>query len=121
MPEEELVQKALDPRVRCVCFFGGSPEPQFPFVLKAAERIHRESGGKKHICWEWNGCGNRSYVRKAADLSKESGGTVKFDLKAYHPKISYALCGVDNKKAYKNFRFVALVGTHGLILAISSR
>ena len=46
VPEEELVQKALDPRVRCVCFFGGSPEPQFPFVVRAAERIHRESGGE---------------------------------------------------------------------------
>jgi pyruvate formate lyase activating enzyme len=112
--EEELVKKALDPRVRCVCFFGGSPEPQFPFVVRAAEKIHVESGGTKHICWEWNGCGNRKYLRKAVALSKESAGTVKFDLKAFDRKISYALCGVDNRKAYENFRFMAELYPSGI-------
>ena len=58
--EKELIKKALDPRVRCVYFFGGSFEPQFPFVVRAAEKIHSESGGKKNICWEWNGYGKRS-------------------------------------------------------------
>ena len=105
--DDELVQKALDHRVRCVCFFGGSPEPQLPFTIRAAERIHEESGGSRHICWEWNGCGNKELVKRASELSEKSGGTVKFDLKAFHPEISYALCGVDNTRAYENFRLVA--------------
>jgi pyruvate formate lyase activating enzyme len=43
MTEDELVKKALEPTVRCVCFFGGTPEPQLPFALRAARRIARRS------------------------------------------------------------------------------
>ena len=105
--EDELVQKALHPHVRCICFFGGSPEPQLPFAIHTAERVFKESRGLKHICWEWNGSGNEELVKRASELSAESGGTVKFDLKAFHPHISYALCGVNNKKAFENFQLVA--------------
>jgi pyruvate formate lyase activating enzyme len=101
--EEELVRKALHPQVRCICFFGGSPEPQFPFVLRAAQQILDESGGSKHICWEWNGCGRENLVLKAAELSARTRGTVKFDLKVYHSHLSYALCGVSNKRSFENF------------------
>lgn len=105
--EEDLVEKALDRRVRCVCFFGGSPEPQFPFALHVARRILEEGEGKKHICWEWNGSGNPRLVKQAAELSKRSGGTVKFDLKAYHQNVHLALCGVDNRRTLKNFKMLA--------------
>jgi pyruvate-formate lyase-activating enzyme len=36
---EKMVAAALDPRVRCVCFFGGSPEPQLSFAVEVSERI----------------------------------------------------------------------------------
>lgn len=62
-----------------------------------------ESGKKKRICWEWNGCGHPQLVKKAAELSADSGGTVKFDLKCFHRHLSLALCGVDNRRAYENF------------------
>ena len=104
---DELVQAALNPSVRCVCFFGGSPEPQLPFAIYVARRIIQESSNTKHICWEWNGCGNPKLVKKAAELSSMSGGTVKFDLKAYHRNMSYALSGVDNRRAYENFAMLA--------------
>jgi pyruvate formate lyase activating enzyme len=104
---DELVKEALHPRVRCVCFFGGSPEPQLPYALEAAERILEESGGGKHICWEWNGSGNEALVERAARLSLLSGGTVKFDLKAFHPNLGNALCGVDITPAFRNFRMLA--------------
>jgi pyruvate formate lyase activating enzyme len=105
--EDEMVAAAIDSRVRCVCFFGGSPEPQLPFALRVARRIIKESNNNKHICWEWNGCGNPKLVKKAAEMAADSGGTVKFDLKAYHPNICRALCGVDNQQAFRNFQMLA--------------
>jgi hypothetical protein len=64
---DELAKRARDPDVRCICFFGGSPEPQFPFALRAARRILRECGTTKHICWEWNGAGNPRLSEIAAE------------------------------------------------------
>jgi pyruvate formate lyase activating enzyme len=105
--EDELVKAALDPQVKCVCFFGGSPEPQLPFAIEAARRILIDSNNQKHICWEWNGSGNPALVEQAVEISAISNGTVKFDLKAYHPKISLALCGVLNTRTYENFTRIA--------------
>jgi pyruvate formate lyase activating enzyme len=103
LTEEKIVAAALQPEVRCVCFFGGSPEPQLPFAIKVSEKIMERGGGKKHICWEWNGSGHPALVRKAADLAARSGGTVKFDLKAHAPSLSLALCGVENSRVLENF------------------
>jgi len=106
LTEEMIVRAALLPEVRCVCFFGGSPEPQLPFAIRVSRRILEESDKKKRICWEWNGCGHPRLVEKAVELSAESGGTVKFDLKCFHRHISLALCGVENHRAYENFSLV---------------
>jgi pyruvate formate lyase activating enzyme len=114
---EEMVNAALDPRVRCVCFFGGSPEPQLPFALRAAREIIKESDNRKHICWEWNGCGNPALVREAAELSSASGGTAKFDLKCSHPNMSLALCGVSNKRSFENFRMISEAGYGDILTA----
>jgi len=38
--EDEMVAAAIDSRVRCVCFFGGSPEPQLPFSLRTARSTY---------------------------------------------------------------------------------
>ncbi len=103
LTEEEVIRAALSPDVRCVCFFGGSPEPQLPFAIRVNEKIIRQSHNTKHICWEWNGCGHPALVKKAAELSRISGGTVKFDLKAHHPNIALALCGTDLFRSYQNF------------------
>jgi len=105
--EEKIVAAALHPEVRCVCFFGGSPEPQLPFALRLSQKILQRSGGKKRICWEWNGSGHPGLVKKAAELSRASGGTVKFDLKAFHPNTALALCGVENRRTYENFSLLA--------------
>ena len=40
-------------------------------------------------------------------LSLESGGCVKFDLKAMDKNIHYALCGVDNTRTLENFAAAA--------------
>jgi len=102
LSEDELVAAALRDKVQCVCFFGGSPEPQFTFALRAAQRIVKKSGSKTHICWEWNGSGNPELVLEAVKLSKDSGGTVKFDLKAFEKNLHAALCGVDNGRTLEN-------------------
>jgi pyruvate formate lyase activating enzyme len=107
MTVDELVEKALEPSVRCVCFFGGTPEPQLPFALQAAEMIIERSGGSRHICWEWNGTADPGLAARAAALSKNSGGTVKFDLKAFDLNLHLALCGTDNRRTLDNFRVLA--------------
>lgn len=107
LTEDKIIAAALLPEVSCVCFFGGSPEPQLPFALRVSQKVIERSRNKKHICWEWNGCGNPALAKKAAELSARSGGTVKFDLKAFHPNISLALSGVENRRAFDNFTMLA--------------
>ena len=105
--EDDMVSAALNPTVRCICFFGGSPEPQLPFSLRVAERVLKESPDNKHICWECNGCGNSKLVATAAALAAESKGTIKFDLKAFSSPIVRTLCGVDNRQSFDNFTTIA--------------
>jgi pyruvate formate lyase activating enzyme len=118
--EDDLVRAALDPTVRCVCYFGGSPEPQMAYALRVSERIIEESGNSKKICWEWNGCGNPKLVKRAADLSSKSGGVVKFDLKARNPVLALALCGVDNARSFENFSLVAKAFADGDVLTATT-
>ncbi len=97
-----------NPRISCICFFGGSPEPQLPFALKAAEAAVEVRGDKPlRVCFEWNGCGDPRLVKRAAELSLSTGGNVKFDLKCFTPELSLALSGVSNERAYRNFEMVA--------------
>jgi pyruvate formate lyase activating enzyme len=109
LTEDELVRRARDSSVRCICFFGGSPEPQFPFALRAARRVMRECRRPVHICWEWNGSGNLRLAEMAARLSMETKGTVKFDLKASDAGLHRALCGTGNERTLENFRRAAEV------------
>jgi len=101
-------QMASDPGISCVCFFGGSPEPQLPFAIRASERAMELAKNRPlRICFEWNGCGDTSLAVKAAELSTESGGNIKFDLKCFTPSMSLALSGVENERAYENFATLA--------------
>ena len=96
-------------KLSCVCFFGGSPEPQFDFAINLSKKI-REIAQKENriarICWEWNGFGNQNKIERAAELSLESGGNIKFDLKAWTPSVHKALTGVENKHVLENFKYV---------------
>jgi len=85
-------------------FFGGDPTCQLPHALTAS-RLAREKNPQRilRICWETNGSMNPKLLDKMMSLSLESGGCVKFDLKAMAPNIHYALCGVDNKRTLENF------------------
>ena len=59
------------------------------------------------ICWETNGSVHRAWLKQMVRLSMESGGCIKMDLKAWHPRIHQALCGCDNRQVLENFAAVA--------------
>jgi pyruvate formate lyase activating enzyme len=50
---------------------------------------------------------NPRLLRTMADLSIESGGCIKFDLKAHDNHLHRALCGVDNRRTLENFSHLA--------------
>jgi pyruvate formate lyase activating enzyme len=50
---------------------------------------------------------NPKLLMRIAELSLESGGCVKFDLKAWHDEVHYALCGVSNRRTLSNFKLLA--------------
>lgn len=105
---EEILEKVTFDKISCICYFGGSPEPQLPFAIEASIRVIEDNPKRiLRICFEWNGCGNRELVKRAAELALMSGGNLKFDLKCFSPPMSLALSGVSNQRAYENFRMIA--------------
>jgi pyruvate formate lyase activating enzyme len=56
------------------------------------------------ICWETNGAVRQPFLGMMAQLSLESGGCIKLDLKAWDPGIHHALCGVSNETTLDNLR-----------------
>ena len=109
MTLDRFVEKALKPRVTCICYFGGDISPQLPFALKTSKQVLDQCDPHRNmrICWETNGIGNPKLMREAAELSLRSGGNMKFDLKAYTPTLAQALSGVSNQRAYENFAMIA--------------
>lgn len=59
------------------------------------------------ICWETNGSVGRSFLKQMADVSLQSGGCIKFDLKAWDLPLHRALCGVSNRPTLANFEYLA--------------
>lgn len=95
-------------RITCICYFGGSPEPQLLFAVSASRDIvEAESGRVLRVCFEWNGCGESRLVREAAALANVTGGNLKFDIKCFDENLAKALCGVSNKRTFENFEMVA--------------
>ncbi len=94
---------AVNDRVSCVCYFGGDPSPQMQHALEASRIMVEEKRGRiLRVCWETNGLMNNVFLDKAVELSLETGGIVKFDIKAWTPTIYRALTGVDCKKIFEN-------------------
>jgi len=58
------------------------------------------------VCWETNGYMNPKLAEKAAVYALESGGNIKFDLKAYSEELAIALTGASNKPSFENFRLI---------------
>jgi len=92
-------------RVSCICYFGGDPGPQMPHAL-AASRIMIERTKERifRVCWETNGLMNENFLKRAAIVSLNSGGILKFDIKAWSPSVYKALTGADNKRLFNNVK-----------------
>lgn len=89
-----------NPRTFCVCFFGGDPAVQMPHALATA-RLLAERGVV--VCWETAGTAHPRLMDKAVDVALRTGGTVKFDLKAYDETLHLALTGASNRYTLENF------------------
>ena len=98
----------VSPATSCICFFGGDPTCQLPHALAVSRLACRKNPGRLlRICWETNGSMDSRLLDEMIELSLESGGCIKFDLKAWDRNIHLALCGVDNTRTLENFAAVA--------------
>ncbi len=108
MTAAELAGKA-DKSVGCACYFGGDPASQMPFVIASA-KIMRETAGREkrifRVCLETNLSMNLPSLKQFGELSLDSGGGIKADLKCWSSKILYALSGVEHRATYDNFRWL---------------
>ena len=84
----------------CVCYFGGDPASQMPHALAASKLLARRG---VRICWETAGTMHPRVLDSAIRLSLESGGCIKFDLKAFDEELHLALCGISNRRTLENF------------------
>jgi len=99
---EELVAD-VDEQTSCICYFGGDPSPQMPFALKASKAARKKTSGRiLRICWETNGCLNPDLLDQMVEIAIDSGGCVKFDLKAWDRSLHKALTGVGNQRTLDN-------------------
>jgi pyruvate formate lyase activating enzyme len=89
-----------DGQTFCVCYFGGDPASQMPHALASA-RYLAERGVT--VCWETAGTQHPKLMDQAVRLSLETGGTVKFDLKAFDEGLHVALTGGSNRRTMQNF------------------
>ncbi len=96
---EELAS-VTNARTFCVCYFGGDPASQMPHALATSKYLARRG---VRICWETNGTMHPKFLDAAVDYSLQTGGCIKFDLKAFDDKLHLALSGISNRRTLENF------------------
>ncbi len=107
MDVDELLKKAYDDRVTCICFFGGDPTPHTLYTLKFSRGVIEYASrtkAVKRLCWETNGLENPRLFQKIVEYAFKSGGIVKIDWKAYTPEIYSLLTGINGYKALKRIK-----------------
>ncbi|MFP3872711.1 MAG: radical SAM protein [Candidatus Natronoplasma sp.] len=107
LESDDLVKEMVDDEsITCICWFGGSPEPQAPFVYEVSKRILGGIGEERifRVGLEINGNFDQKWLDKIARLSLQSGGGIKFDLKAWNKDLYRALTGTGPEEVYKNFK-----------------
>ncbi|MBU1299964.1 MAG: radical SAM protein [Bacteroidetes bacterium] len=94
----------VDERTSCICYFGGDPTPQIQFSINSArEALRKKKERILRICWETNGSMNKEFMNQILDIAIESGGCIKFDLKAWDENLNIALTSVSSKRTLENF------------------
>ena len=100
---EELVAD-VDERTSCICYFGGDPAAQMPYSLNASKQAREKADGRiLRICWETNGSVHPDLMDQMLAIAADSGGCIKFDLKAWDASLHIALTGVSNQRTLNNF------------------
>jgi len=84
----------------CVCFFGGDPASQMLHALAAGQRLAERGVA---VCWETAGTSHPRLLQRGLQLSRESGGCIKFDLKAHTEALHIGLTGASNRRTLENF------------------
>ncbi|MHA1906304.1 MAG: radical SAM protein [Candidatus Thorarchaeota archaeon] len=107
MTPEELANSA-DDKTACVCYFGGDPACNPIHSLETSELLYTK--WQTRVCYETNGNISGKWLDRIAGIVRESGGTIKFDLKAISPNLYRTLTGVRNNAILKNFRRLAKLG-----------
>ena len=103
IPPKNLISE-VDEKTSCICYFGGDPSPQLPFAIQASRRVLAEKKGRiLRICWETNGSMHSGLLDEMINLALNSGGCIKFDLKAWDDNLHIALTGVTNRRTIENF------------------
>lgn len=104
----ETLVEDVDDRTSCICYFGGDPASQISFSLEASRAAREKRKGTiLRFCWETNGSMDGRLLDGMTDLALESGGCIKFDLKAWDESLHLALTGVTNRRTLENFSRVA--------------
>jgi pyruvate formate lyase activating enzyme len=85
----------------CVCYFGGDPASQMPHAL-ASSKLLADKGIV--VCWETAGTANPKLMERALQYSFDTGGCVKFDLKAFDEALHITLAGISNHQTLENFK-----------------
>ncbi|MBN1754750.1 radical SAM protein [bacterium] len=102
---QQVVDK-IDERTNCICFYGGDPASQITHALRTA-RLARAKNRHLRICWETNGSSSPGYIKRMLELSLESGGILKIDLKAWNENLNLAICGVSNRNTLVNLEYAS--------------
>ncbi|WP_457620592.1 radical SAM protein [Methanopyrus sp.] len=100
---ESLKRRASNPDVTCVCFFGGDPTPHYDQILEIGrewEELHIR------VCLETNGSLRPKLMRRVAEICYESGGGFNMDVKAYDPRVYYALSFSDPEYTFENLETI---------------
>lgn len=106
-PEKEIPSSpqrligAINSSVYCICFFGGDPTTQALHSLEVAEEAMKRG---IVVCYESNGLWNEKILERVLNVVKNSGGYLKFDIKAWNPEIYFSLTGYDGKDVFENFK-----------------
>jgi pyruvate formate lyase activating enzyme len=107
MTPKELAAAAND-RTACVCYFGGDPACNPVHSLETSKLLNEDRHVR--VCYETNGNMSRKWLDQIADIVRETGGTMKFDLKAVTPRLYTAFTGMSNTAVLNNFRALSEKG-----------
>jgi pyruvate formate lyase activating enzyme len=103
----ELARR-VDEKTACICYFGGDPTPQLPHSIEASRLALKLNKNRSlRICWETNGSMCVKPLKQMLEISLQSGGCIKFDLKAWTENLNIALCGTSNRQTLENFKFIS--------------